>query len=377
MGARVENKPAFQGASFDKKGFCIVHPTCQLVDPMKDENGKVCYEELKRCCPNCVSEKNKLKKGTSLGGGKVREGRTHGTPAREPSSRQRSASRGRGGRKPRKEYDTPFDDKGRCHYHRNVQLASKKMGGGWKVLHKACPKCIEETHDDDRSVKSSSSKKSNAGKKSSSMSKLESQLEGVNARGQQHDANGCCSKHSHIQVAKKKMLGKWKVVRVCPACSGDDVGLDDDRMSVASKSSRRSTSSRKSCRSNKGKPGQAAKSSRYGSLPFDGDGYCCRHPSVQIAQKKMMGGWKIIHDVCPECNNEGGGPTSKRAPRRKSSAGGSSRGSRAPADTESNKSGSAASSSKKKKRIRVKNLKTEDEHGKPGKYSGYVNDEYR
>jgi len=90
-----------------------------------------------------------------------------------------------------------------------------------------------------------------------------------------------------------------------------------------------------------------------------------------------MGGWKIIHDVCPECNNEGGGPTSKRAPRRKSSAGGSSRGSRAPADTESNKSGSAASSSKKKKRIRVKNLKTEDEHGKPGKYSGYVNDEYR
>ncbi len=211
MGARVENKPAFQGASFDKKCFCIVHPTCQLVDPMKDENGKVCYEELKRCCPNCVSEKNKLKKGTSLGGGKVREGRTHGTPAKEPSSRQRSVSRGRGGRKPRKEYDTPFDDKGRCHYHRNVQLASKKMGGGWKVLHKACPKCIEEAHDDDRSVKSSSSRKSNAGKKSPSMSKLESQLEGVNVRGQQHDANGCCPKHSHIQVAKKKMLGKWKV----------------------------------------------------------------------------------------------------------------------------------------------------------------------
>ena len=30
----------------------------------------------------------------------------------------------------------PFDEKGRCHYHKNVQLAVKKnFGGGWKILH--------------------------------------------------------------------------------------------------------------------------------------------------------------------------------------------------------------------------------------------------
>ena len=35
--------------------------------------------------------------------------------------------------KPRKVYDTPFDAKGRCHHHPNLQLAKKKLTGGWKV----------------------------------------------------------------------------------------------------------------------------------------------------------------------------------------------------------------------------------------------------
>jgi len=44
----------------------------------------------------------------------------------------------------RREYDTPFDSKGRCHHHKNVQLAARKMRGGWKVLHAVCPRCMEE-----------------------------------------------------------------------------------------------------------------------------------------------------------------------------------------------------------------------------------------
>ena len=131
-------------------------------------------------------------------------------------------------------------------------------------------------------------------------------------------------------------IPKQKVVRTCPACEGNKVEMDD--ISVKSGKSARSASSRKSTRStksgkstSKGKPGKATQSGRYGNMPcestetnnmfsfsqcycvhyimivlltvfcvcaqnlsshhsVDGDGYCCRHPSVQIAQKKMIGG---------------------------------------------------------------------------------------
>ena len=145
-------------------------------------------------------KKSSSKQKISLGGGKVREGRMHGTPKDDVKQRSRSSSRPRNANKPRKQYDTPFDDKGRCHYHKNVQLAAKKMGGGWKVLHSLCPKCMEEGDCDDRSVRSGGSRKSTGKSKS----------EVTNAQGQ-FDKNGCCILHTHIQVAKKKVLGNWKV----------------------------------------------------------------------------------------------------------------------------------------------------------------------
>ncbi|KAL3784196.1 hypothetical protein HJC23_001395 [Cyclotella cryptica] len=377
------SRAAFQGAPFDKNGFCLFHSKVQLTQPIKNEQGKLMYQELKRTCPSCQQEKHKSRKGTSLGGGKVREGRVHGYKqtageATSSSPRARSVSRGRKPRedKPRKEYDTPFDEKGRCHYHKNVQLATKKLGGGWKVVHAICPKCMEDKYDDDRSVKSGSSRKSSALSKSSSLAK---KIEGRSADGQ-YDKNGCCVLHTHIQVAKKRVFGSgWKVVRVCPACEkGETVGLDDDRMSVCSKSSRkssrslgsRSVKSSRSVRSTASR-GKAASSSRYGALPFDADGYCCRHPSVQLAQKKMMGGFKIIHDTCPDCAAEGGGGK-KKVPRRKSSNGTG----RVFDDSGSECSGSV-SSSKNNKRRRVKNLKTEDENGKHGRYTGDVDENYR
>ena len=205
MGAKIDirtntnRNAAFQGANFDKQGFCLHHPTCQLTNPIKID-GKIMYEEMKRTCPGCQAEKHKSKRGTSLGGGKVKEGRVHGQP-RPSVSKQVSSSRSKKStdKKPRREYDTPFDEKGRCHYHKNVQLAAKKLGGGWKVLHAACPKCMEEKHDDDRSVKSSSSKKSTLTNKLG------------DAQGK-FDKNGCCVLHTHIQVAKRRVFGGgWKV----------------------------------------------------------------------------------------------------------------------------------------------------------------------
>lgn len=67
--------------------------------------------------------------------------------------------------------------------------------------------------------------------------------------------------------------------------------------------------------------------------------------------------------------------SSNKVPRRKSGT------SRAYDDdgsvTSTIKSGSAGTLTSKKKRIRVKNLKTEDENGKPGRYFGDVNEDYR
>lgn len=267
-----------------------------------------------------------------------------------------------------------FDSKGRCHYHKNCQLAAKKMTGGWKVLHSVCPKCMEEKldGDDDKSVRSSSSRKS-------------TRSAGVpgDAHGQ-FDKNGCCVLHTHVQVAKKRVFGTgFKVVRTCPACNGCDVGLDD--ASVSSKKSARSASSRKSSRSvvssgSRGKPGQATKSGRYGALPFDADGFCCRHPNVQLAKKKALGGFKIVHDVCPECNADDGGSrsSSKKKPQRRKSGTGrvfDDSGSETSSFRSSRKNGS--SSGGRKKRIRVRNLKTEDDDGKAGKYSGDVDEDHR
>lgn len=385
--ASSRTSPAFRGAKFDKYGYCLKHTSMQLAKPMKDENGRVVFKELRQSCPSCQSEKHKAKRVTSLGGGKENAGRrTHGMPASSTGSRSRSKSRGPGenassrGRarskardaKPRREYDTPFDSKGRCHYHVNVQLASKKMSGGWKVLQAACPKCMEcnleragrSGGSDDRSVRSGSSRKSHR-------SGTNDGGDADDAHGQ-YDKNGCCVLHPHIQVAKKKLLGGgFKVVRECPQCGGGDVGADDYSVkSGKSAKSARSATSRKSGRSVKsgarGKPGAATGSGRYGSLPFDNHGYCCRHPNVQLAKKKALGGFKILHHVCPECQLDDGGG---RAPSRRRSRGTG----RFFGDTGSEVS-SKSGASAKKKRIRVRNLRTEDEEGKPGQYTGYVNE---
>jgi len=382
----IRTSPAFQGAKFNKYGYCLKHTSVQLVKPKKDDAGRVVYQELRQSCSSCQSAKNNSKKSTSPGEGKENVGRrAHGARTSSTRSRSRPKSRERGNNgqelteitssrtrsrskprntKPRREYDTPFDSKGRCHYHVNVQLASKKMTGGWKVLQAACPKCMDEGGDD-RSVRSTSSRKS--------------YCSGTNGEGDAHgqfDKNGCCVLHPHIQVAKKKLLG-FKIVRDCPNCGGGDVGADE--YSVKSGKSVRSASSRKSSRSVKssgrGKPGKATNSGRYGSLPFDADGYCCRHPNIQLAKKKTLGGFKILHDICPEClvDNDGGGR--KKLSRRKSRGAG-----RVSDDSGSealSRKDSTGSSTSKKKRIRVRNLRTEDEEGNHGQYTGYVNNDHQ
>ena len=330
---------------------------------------------------------------TGLSGGKVRTGHSlHGT-RNSVKTRARSRSRAR---KEKVQYDTPFDEKGRCHYHKNVQLASTRMSGGWKVILTKCPKCMEDVDDDDKSQKSSRSHRSSSDHQHQRVVEHKHQhdkLKQHDARGEaagQFDKNGCCALHPHIQIAKKKVLGGWKVIRTCPTCAGIEVGLDDDDFSVCSGKSAKSTRSNRSTKSyysHKGKRGEAVKSSKYGALPFDGEGYCCVHPSVRIAKRRAMGGWKVIHNVCPDCASEKEAQPSRRRrhSRSKPRSRSKSRDRRViendnasvAASFKSGKSPGSILTSSQKHRVRVKNLHLEDKSGQPGRYWGYVDKYYR
>lgn len=119
--AEAEERAAFRGAKFDKAGFCINHSKVQLANPIHGDDGNIVYQELKTFCRSCQSAKHKSKRGTSLSGGTVREAprRPNMSPGKKSSTRSRSRSIERK-RKP--EFSTPFDEKGRCHYHKNVQI---------------------------------------------------------------------------------------------------------------------------------------------------------------------------------------------------------------------------------------------------------------
>ena len=40
--------------------------------------------------------------------------------------------------------------------------------------------------------------------------------------------------------------------------------------------------------------------SRY-EMPFNENGFCSFHPDVRLAKTNHKGGWKMIHEVCPQC----------------------------------------------------------------------------
>ena len=357
-------------------------------------------------CPNCCSASHKSRRVTSLGGKGVVK-RNHGVHG-IPSPLKKSNS----GRHMDVEYDTPFDETGKCHHHPNVQMATKKVRGGWKILIKACPKCIEAKYEEEESVHSGSRCSRRSGRserscdrrsRSQNRSKLSNKLErdrsqsdtgsvsskstskrSVHSRNTavtssgKFDKNGCCTHHPLIQVAKKKLLGGWKELRDCPKCRDPTY---DDINDAASISSKRSTSSRKSSRSVKSNSSRRGgrKTDRYGSLPFDEEGYCHAHPGIRLAKKKALGGWKVLFDICPDCANDASsqaGSTRSRSSRRSGTGryyDPTSAGSDASSMQSSKKSNQSSSGRKK---IRVKDMRYKDENGREGKYSGEVNEEY-
>lgn len=327
---------------------------------------------------------------TSLGGsGIVKRGRTlHGmsNPLRDPI---------KSGRHMDKQFSTPFDENGRCHHHPNVQMASKKLGGGWKMLHEGCPRCIEARYEEDAASvgggsrgtsRSRSKSRSRAGGRGdddaesvssrSTKQSVETRTKAVTSSGK-FDKTGCCTRHPTIQVAKKKLLGGWKEFRDCPKCIDPDYDDMADNRSVRSGGSARSKKSARSVKSNSSRKG-GRKTDRFGALPFDEEGYCHAHPSVRLAKKKALGGWKVLHDICPDCaqdaSSQHGGSVRSRSSRR------SGRGTGrvfddSGSETSSHRSG--RSSGSRKKKIRVKDMRYRDENDREGRYSGDVNEDHQ
>ena len=86
-----------------------------------------------------------------------------------------------------------------------------------------------------------------------------------------------------------------------------------------------------------------------------------------------MGGWKILHEVCPDCADETGRKSSRsHSSRRRSGTGRVYDG-----EDGSVTSSVSSKSGKRRKTKKVKDFKTEDENGRAGSYTGEVNEDYR
>jgi len=92
-----------------------------------------------------------------------------------------------------------------------------------------------------------------------------------------------------------------------------------------------------------------------------------------------LGGWKVLHDICPDCAHDAS--SNAGSIRSRSSRGTGRVFDDSGSETSSHKSGrslasSNASSYSRKKKIRVKDMKYRDEHGRDGRYSGDVDEDH-
>mmetsp|Transcript_21467 Transcript_21467/g.33704 ORF Transcript_21467/g.33704 Transcript_21467/m.33704 type:complete len:464 (+) Transcript_21467:205-1596(+) len=241
-------------------------------------------------------------------------------------SRSRSASsRGRprsSTRTPKREYDTPFDSKGRCHHHPDLQLARKKLTGGWKVIQSRCPKCTGDecvtnstrSHGDrsksprrgggdyksssrsvcdNRSVSSrhSNTTRSTRSSRSVSPGRRKTLPLGSNNRKEERcpfDDKGYCHRHSNVRLAKKKFTGGWKILLDrCHECVADE---KDSKSVRSSRSSRRSRSKSVCSRS--------SRHSRSKSVCSKGSRHDGRHYSHQLSDATI-----VVEDVSASTSN--------------------------------------------------------------------------
>jgi len=250
---------------------------------------------------------------------------------------------------PKKEFDTPFDSNGRCHHHQNMQLARKKLTGGWKVLIDNCPKCLEDKY----ITKSSSDNRTVSSRRSRSRS--------ARSNGERSKSPHSCGDH---KSSSRSVIGGGS-------------SCDSSRLS-----NRSTRSSRSVLRGGMKILSLYKKEERH---PFDDEGYCHRHSNVRLAKRKFTGGWKILLDRCNECvaDEKDSKLVSSRRSRSKSVCSRSSRHDDRRrhlcrlSDATSEVEAVSASNSSNHKKKSVKKMNYTDDTGKEGFYSGYVNNQYK
>lgn len=134
-----------------------------------------------------------------------------------------------------------FDKNGCCTRHPLIQVAKKKLLGGWKEM-RDCPKCKDPNYDDVNDAASATSKRSTSSRKSTRSVKSNGSRRGGKKTDRYgalpFDGEGFCHAHPGVRLAKKKALGGWKVLfDICPDCAND---ASSQAGSTRSRSSRKS-----------------------------------------------------------------------------------------------------------------------------------------
>jgi hypothetical protein len=120
-------------------------------------------------------------------------------------------------------------------------------------------------------------------------------------------------------------------------------------------------------------------------LPLDEDGYCTHHPDVQLAKQGQRGEWKVLLDFCPECAEASllfGGKKSKASSlskkTKKKPIKSKHESRRSINDNNDDGDGSVKSSkSNGSDKTFVQKMPFIDNDGKPGHYTGYLNQDGR
>ena len=122
------------------------------------------------------------------------------------------------------EYYTPFDDVGKCHHHPDVQMATKKSSGEWKILlMQGCPKCIEAKYEEESIASGASGSRScrdrNSGHGGSPSSVVfqRLELEGGGGHRSAWDAsvNFCASVSSSVSHSTKRSVASRTAAVTC------------------------------------------------------------------------------------------------------------------------------------------------------------------
>jgi len=191
----------------------------------------------------------------------------------------------------------PFDKHGRCFAHPEVKLASKKMLGGWKIHMEYCPLCANplptDPNDNDRNHITVP---------------CDYSVSGLSRLSDDSEIQTSCIDSSYRSRRSNRSLSRAST---------------RSRRSDASLGSRSYQSGRSWSTNRSSKKRLKKKDDSF--LPLDEDGYCLRHPDIQLAYMSKKGGLRILMDFCPACAEDslviGGSVSGGRVRRRESSSG--------------------------------------------------------